>query len=47
MHPANSLVVHEKNSSIDILRLLGQFLFFFFFNEGYFKHLKHKQKHLK
>ena len=45
MYPANSLVVHERNSSIDIEVIRA--VFFFFFNEGYFKHLKHKQKHLK
>ena len=45
MYPANSLVVHETNTSIDIEVI--RTVFVIFFNKRYFKHLKHKQKHLK
>ena len=36
----------RDTSVVQILRLLGQFLILFLFYERYFKHLKHKQKHL-
>ena len=36
----------NDNKVVQILRLLGQFLILFLFYERYFKHLKHKQKHL-
>ena len=36
----------NDNKVVQILRLLGQFLILFLFYERYFKHLRHKQKHL-
>ena len=36
----------NDNKVVQILRLLGQFLISFLFYGRYFKHLKHKQKHL-
>ena len=35
------------NVVVQILRLLGQFLFLLFFYKRYFKYLKHKQKRIQ